>query len=231
MKKTYLFPLLLASSVITVGIKVEALTNIEMQQQPIEVQRVETSQQALENLNEEIIAYMSGDFINIHDLKQPYDRQQQLQKLSSIDKAIQHAKKQLNETDNLPMLVSAAELFVLEAKVEVFNGTTLSSADIYADEYLQLISAPSDVASTYDYIDLYELPYGEGQQIRSSKQWGSLSKEEKISYIISMKKLLRSQGNIEDGPSTLHVYELLEVEHSDFKIGAANKLVKTLFGY
>ena len=231
MKKTYLFPLLLASSVITVGMKVEALTNIEIQQQPTEVQRVETSQQALKNLNEEIIAYMSGDFINIHDLKQPYDRQQQLQKLSSIDKAIQHAKKQLNETDNLPLLVSAAELFVLEAKVEVFNGTTLSSADIYADEYLQLISAPSEVASTYDYIDLYELPYGEGQQIRSSKQWVSLSKEEKISYIISMKKLLRSQGNIEDGPSTLHVYELLEVEHSDFKIGAANKLVKTLFGY
>lgn len=225
MKKTYSIPFLLALSVLTVGNSVEAVTSLE---QSAEERSMETSQQVLETLNQEVIAYMSGDYVHIHDLKQPYDRDQQLQKLSGIDKVIEDAKKQFND---LPQLVSAAELFVLEVKGELFNGTTLSSADVYADHYLQLTNASTNVASTYNHLDLYELPYGDDEQIKSFEQWDSLSKEEKISYIISMKKLLRAQGNLDDGPSTWHVYELLEGEPADFEIGAANQLVKTLLGY
>ncbi|MGM9949881.1 MAG: hypothetical protein ACI33P_07125 [Lysinibacillus sp.] len=213
MKKTLLLLALVPAGLLMLGTTILFHSNVSSAQTP---ENPFTDQKAIAEIN----SYLTTDYIQLYDEDQDIDPIAQLEKLAALERQL--AKSQ----DGLPAeLALAAQTMITQLKTAMYHDQP-QKADYYIDQYLRFLYSPSSASSQYDALHLYSAISGD-ESINTVEDWKQLSENDKISLILSMKRLALSQEAVQYAPSTFYLYKQLEKQSEDANV--SNKMIQLLF--
>lgn len=161
--------------------------------------------------------YLQTSYVAVHDHDEAYDTRKELVKLQQLQGDLAEARG-LDQS-----LLQQAETMLVQLKSALYH-KDISKADFYVDAYLSTLYDVEHAQSQYSGMNLYTMADLNHTQMDSDR-WQQLTEQEQLSYILSMKSLLLTQGAATSMPSTFYVLDQLAHSSHD---NVANLTVKTL---
>ncbi len=161
--------------------------------------------------------YLQTNYVAMYDGDNAYDFKNELLKIQQLQLDLIHATGINNK------LYQQAQTMLTQLISAIYNDE-LYKADYYVDAYLSTLYEVDHAQSRYSDWHLYTMPYHDHQQM-DTQLWYQLTKQEKLSFILSMKSILLNQESVQYMPSTFSVLE--KVEQSSHN-NVAHYTVRTL---